>query len=278
MIPTGESPDQYYRPVRKTGAVILSTLLAVLSASVPAKAEANVFNGASCKKIGAKSTVKGQVFTCTKEKNKLEWRQQAPKAGPAKTPNPSPTTQVLSITPIVSLGKSDQVATPVRATIFLESSSSLPASNYFLVVNAPRGLAQFCLSGGQRTGTSSWYTTGFLSRPALEGRTLVFPIPKFPITMECDLAEASEYKFFVVQAQIINGMDIAKSATTTIALPNYVAPTPKPSPSMSASSKLEISIGQACAPEGASVKASDGQTYLCKKSTTESSLGWIKQG
>lgn len=264
--------------MRKPGFVILSALFLALSTSVSAVAAEKVTSGAVCKKIGSMATVKSQVFVCTKEKGKLKWRQQVMKEVPAKASDPSPTTAVLAIVPVVTLGKSDEAVVPVKATIYLESTSSLPASKYFLVVNAPRGLKPTCESGGQSTGASSRYSTGSADRPKLEGATNTFPIPVFPITMECYLAEASEYKFFIVQAQSINGRDIAKSTITTIALPNYVAPTPKPSPTISTSSKLNISAGQICAPEGLSAKASDGQTYLCKKSDMDSAFRWIKQG
>jgi hypothetical protein len=218
-----------------------------------------------------------------KEKKKLKWRVQVPQEMPITTPTPAPAASVLPIVPVVSLevldrqSKDSMFGTPVKATIYLSPTAALPTSKYFLVVNAPRGLAHSCKSGGQSTGYSSIYRTGIPGRPLLEGRTNVFPIPIFPITMECSLAEAPAYKFFVVQASSLNAMETAVSPTTTIDLPGYVAPTPKPSPTVTTSSQLNIRAGQVCAPEGFSVKATDGQTYVCKKPSVGSGLRWAVQ-
>ena len=269
--------------MKKTVALILSSLFLVLAASGSAIAAQHAIDGAVCKKPGSKSTVKGQVFQCMKEKKKLKWRAQAPQEMPVTTPTPAPAASVLPIVPVVSLEVLDSQnkdfisGVPVKATIYLSPTTALPTSKYFLVVNAPRGLASNCKSGGQSTGKSSMYRTGFPGRPLLEGRTNIFPIPSFPITMECFLAEAPAYKFFVVQASSLNAMETAASPITTIDLPGYVAPTPKPTPSRTTSSQLNISAGQVCAPEGFSVKATDGQTYVCKKPTVGSGLRWAIQ-
>lgn len=264
--------------MRKTGVVILSALFLFLSTSVSAVAAEKVISGASCKKIGTMATVRGKVFVCTKEKSTMKWRQQVTQVAPAKTEVPTPAIAVLPITPVVSLGKSDREGAPVSASIFMDFKSFNAASKYFLVVNAPRGLYPNCQSGSQSTGLSTRYAPGVSGRPNLEGRTLAFPIPSFPITMDCQLVDAPEYKFFVIQAPSARALETAISEITTVVLPNYVAPAPKPSPSISTSSKLEISAGQVCAPEGFSVKAADGQTYLCKKSSTDPALRWTKQG
>jgi hypothetical protein len=262
--------------MRKIGVLILSTLLLTLSVSVSAIAVEKVSSGAACKKMGSTASVKGKTFVCIKEKGKLKWGQQESQVDPAKTENPIPTVVVLPVTPVVSLGKSDVEGVPVNASIFLDLKSFNAASKYFLVVNAPRGLYPNCQSGGMRTGASTLYNTSAPSRPKFEGRTLAFPIPSFPITMECQLGEAPEYKFLVIQAPVTNALETARSPITTVLLPNYVAPSPKPSPSISTSSKVEISAGQVCAPEGVSIVATDGQNYVCKKSSTDSSLRWAK--
>ena len=269
--------------MKRTGVVILSSLFLALAAPGSAIAAENARDGAACKKPGSKSTVKGQVLQCTKEKKKLKWRAQAPQELTAETPTPTPTVNVLPIVPVVSLEVLDSqnkdfiLGVPVKATIFLSPTTKLPTSKYFLVVNAPRGLASSCKSGGQSTGISIMYRTGIPGRPLLEGRTNIYPIPSFPITMECSLAEAPAYKFFVVQASSPIAMETAASPITTIDLPGYVAPTPKPTPSRTTSSQLNISAGQVCAPEGFSVKATDGQTYVCKKPTVGSGLRWTIQ-
>lgn len=248
-----------------------------LSVQIPVYAAAKVSNGATCKKLGAVITASGKVFECAREAGKLRWRPQSSKERPVETPSPTSQIASLPVTPIVSLGESGKDGVPIRATIYLESFSFVTTLKYFLVVNASRGLSPSCSSGGKSTGLSTMYRSGFSGRPNLEGRTNSFPIPTFPITMECDLAEAPEYKFFVVQAVSANSLESAMSSVTSISLANYVNPSPKPSPSLSTSSQVTIRSGQACAPEGFSVKASDGQTYFCKKSVTDSILRWVKQ-
>lgn len=265
--------------MKKTGALLLSSLFLTLAVSGSAIAAETARDGTACKKPGSKSTVKDQVLQCMKEKNKLRWRVQSKAVVPDEATSSAPAQSVaaLPVVPIVSLGKSDNPAVPVKATVYLDMGTNKATSKYFLVVNAPRGLAPTCKSGGQSTGLSSTYRTGFSGRPSLEGRTNIFPIPGFPITMECFLVEAPAYKFFVVQASSSNAFETAISPITTIDLPNYVAPTPKPSPTITTSSQLNISAGQVCAPEGFSVKATDGQTYVCKKPTVGSGLRWAIQ-
>jgi hypothetical protein len=216
-----------------------------------------------------------------KEKNKLKWRVQSKAVAPTEATSTAPaqSVAVLRVVPIVSLGKSDNPIASVKATVYLELSSPKPTSKYFLVVNAPRGLANSCTSGGKSTGVAATqmshrFTSDISGRVNFEGQVRAFPIPNFPITMECSLLEAPAYKFFVVEAQSANAQETAMSSITTINLPNYVAPTPKPSPSRTTSSQLNISAGQVCAPEGFSAKATDGQTYVCKKPTVGSGLRW----
>ena len=254
-----------------------------------------MFSGAVCKKVGSMATVKGQVFVCTKEKSQLKWRPKSSKAAPSVLPSQTPAVNNLPIVPIISLAMVDRTkvdtnstegkieAVPVKASTYLEFNKSVSTLKYFLVINAPRGLYSTCFSGGNRTGNSApnianQFSNRTLGSVKFEGKIGAYPIPAFPITMDCYLVEAVEYKFMVVQAMSDNSAATPISKITSLVLPNYVAPTPKPSPTISTSSQLNISVGQVCAPEGLSAKASDGQTYICKKSDIDSAFRWIKQG
>jgi hypothetical protein len=63
--------------MKKIGGLLLSGLIVVLAVSTSATAAETARDGAACKRPGSKSTFKGQVLQCMKEKNKLKWRVQS---------------------------------------------------------------------------------------------------------------------------------------------------------------------------------------------------------
>jgi hypothetical protein len=261
---------------------ILVLLASTVSASSSSIAAPKVGVGVECKTPGAKTTVKGLQLMCIKESPKPKWRAVPKLTTPS--PTPSPSVSKLAITPIVSLTKALPSRTEPNdnsavASIYLDLSSKLTTSKYYVVMNS-KGR---CWSGPINATLKSVITLesaisrGLFSSIDFGKIVKVIEIPKYPFSLECYLYPFAEYKFAVIETPLTTQFTfLGVSPITTVMYPDFVAPTPKPIVTPTYSSELKIIAGQICAPEGFSAKASDGLNYLCKKSTSDASLRWVR--
>jgi hypothetical protein len=264
---------------------LTSTLafLALTILSTPSSMAApKVGVGIACTKPGTKTTINGLQLICMKESPQPKWRAMPKPTTPS--PTPSSIVSKLAITPIVSLtkplpSKSEPNTNSAVASIYLDFASKLASSRYYVVMNSVGRCWSGPVGTTLRSATSleSAISRGLFTSIDFGKRVKVIEIPTYPFSLECYLNSFAEYKFAVIETPLTTQFTLLGiSPITTVEYPDFVAPTPKPSVTPNYSSELKIIAGQICAPEGFSAKASDGLSYVCKRSSSDASLRWVQ--
>lgn len=271
----------------KVRIIILLSILAIISWTPNGFAAETSLANKPCSKIGTKKLEGLATYICQQSGKTKKWIKLI---ASTPTPSPSPTTTLLysvgllKVTPIVSLESVSQYRTQY-VNIFVQSPLDNPDTTLGLFIEAPNNFADVvgCSSGKEPLGQDPFFNGKPIresrdSELILSGsRVRGFLIPTVPINIRCNLRVAPHYKFWVYTfSKNRNERSFLISETTLIQNPDYVSPTPTPSPTPTYQSQPVIGLGQPCSPEGASVIASDGNRYVCRKSQNNSNLGWNK--